>query len=207
MSAGLETFGNPKQQAYASDLAKRMGFATLEAALRVVSADIGYEMGSAQKISVRDASAFITAMEHRVPPRQPDKRAKDTPPGAAGTEKGGQARPRYLTARQLRRIATYQDPVPSDLDEDAKWVLGALARLKSLEYLMSRGATYMPLAVNGNAPIPVASVVEFFGSPAATAAAFGVSEKTLAGWGELVPQAHQWRAEVMTQGYVVVPRD
>lgn len=202
MSSGVEAFGNPKQQAYATDLAKRMGYESLDAALRAVSADIGYDLGET-KISVRDASAFITAMERRVPPRQSEKGAQD----AAGTRHGGEARQRYLTARQLRRIATYQEPVPSDLDEDAKWVLGALARLKSLEYLMSRGTTYMPLAVNGNAPIPVASVIEFFGSPAATAAAFGVSEKTLTGWGELVPQAHQWRAEVMTQGYVVVPRD
>lgn len=196
----MSTFGNENQHSYATGLAKRMGYSSLEDALVKLSGRPDFRLDETP-VSKLDASNYISKMEAElnIPPR-PRKQEDET------LRTDAKRLPKFLTARHLRLIATHKEAPPAEMDEDARWVLGALARLHSLEYVLSRGNLTMPLAVNGSGPILVSQVTEFFGSDAATASAFGVSEKTIDGWGDQVPPAHQWRAEVLTQGYVMVPR-
>lgn len=199
----MNHFGNARQEEYARDLSKRAGFPSLEDAIShftgrptVILEVTPFDRAEASKIITSLESKLGIVRPQRTSDPNPSAEAKSDPP----------AKSRFLTPRQLRRIATHQDPVPEDLDDDARWVLSCLARLGSIEYMVGRGTPSIPIAVNGNAPIGTAHLIQFFGSPAAAAAAFGVSEKTFAGWGELVPTAHVWRAEVATSGYVTVPK-
>lgn len=202
----MNHFGNARQEEYARDLSKRAGFPSLEGAIShftgrptVILEVTPFDRAEASKIiSILESKLGIVRTQ-RTPDTTPSTDRKE---GKADRP----AQTRFLTPRQLRRIATHQDPVPEDLDEDARWVLSCLARLNSIEYMVGRGAPSLPIAVNGNAPIGTAHLIQFFGSAASAAAAFGVSEKTFAGWGELVPAAHVWRAEVATSGYVTVPK-
>lgn len=201
----MSSFGNENQQAYATDLARRLGFPSLEDALAKMSGRPAFRL-DVTPVPRQEASNYISKMEAElnIAPRP----RKSQPASSIESDpKADKARPRFLTARHLRLIATHKEQPPAELDDDARWVLAALARLQSMEFIFSRGNLTMSLAVNGDGPIRVSQVVQFFGSDATAAAAFGVSEKTLTGWGDLVPHAHQWRAEVLTQGYVMVPRD
>lgn len=190
----MSAFGNERQQSYANSLAKRMGYQDYVAAVAFLTNNQAAVVARTT-YSTAQASDLISALENAVGVSRPDR-----------TTGGDGNRPRYLTARSLRRIACFQESMPSELDEDARWVLGSLAKLRSLENLVMRSKPATALAVNGHDPITTAHLVEFFGTRAEAAAAFGISEKTFDGWGALVPAAHVWRAEVMTGGYVVVPK-
>ena len=198
----MSSFGNPKQEEYAKDLAKRLNFASLEDAVAHLTGrpQVRFDVTPFTK---HQASDVITKMEAKLGIQRPAKTE-----GAAPAQNGAEDSPkkRFLTARHLRRIATHQEQPPEDLDDDARWVLGCLAKLQSIEYFVGRSSPAMPIGINGNGPIETAHLVQYFGGQAAAAAVFGVSEKTFEGWGELVPATHVWRAEVATGGYVVVPK-
>lgn len=204
----MSNFGNPRQEEYARDLSKRAGFASLEAAIShytgrpTVLLDV-------TPFDRPEASRIITQLEAKLGIARSGKSGSNEQRQGGATPEANPDRPaagRYLTARQLRRIATHQEAAPADLDDDARWLLGCLARLQSIEYMVGRGTPNLPIGVNGTSPIGTAHLIQFFGSASAAAAAFGVSEKTFAGWGELVPATHVWRAEVATSGYVIVPK-
>lgn len=198
----MSSFGNTNQEEYGRDLAKRLGHASLEDAIAKITGRPVVRL-DVTPFNKHQASDIITKMEGALGIQRPPRPAPSTPDAPANEEA---SRRRFLTARHLRRIATHQEQPPADLDEDARWVLAALARLQSIEYLIGRSPPTMPIGVNGDNPIETAHLVQYFGSVAAAAAIFGVSEKTFDGWGELVPATHVWRAEIVTGGYVVVPK-
>lgn len=201
----MSSFGNEKQEAYARQLATRAGYPGLEQA---IAAHTGRPMVrlDVTPFGKQQASEIITKLENDLGIHRPARVAAVDASTSATDTAPPRPKPRYLTARHLRRIACREEPVPSELDDDAKWILGALARLGAIEFMLRRIPPTLPLAVNQDGPIRTSHLVDFFGSEAAAAAVFGVTEPTFKKWGELVPTSHADRAEVVTNGYVMVPR-
>ena len=206
----MSSIGNPAQEEYARSLAGRAGFKTLEEAAEKYTGrpTVRFDV---TPFTRQQASAVITELEKKLGiVRAPKVDAAAVAAAALGTASPAvvvEDRPkaRYLTARHLRRIATHQEAPPAELDEDAKWVLAALARLSTIEYWVGRSPVF-PVGVNAAGPIRTEHLIEFYGTAASASAAFGVSEKTFDGWGELVPEKHTCRAEVLTRGYVVAQK-
>lgn len=210
----MSNFGTTAQLEYATKLAVRAGFKTLEAATEQFSGRPTV-LFNVTPYTKDQASKVITFLEGKL--NIPAKPAKPTgkPDGDASAEPAASAsapadvakpRSKYLTALHLRLIATHQEVPPAELDDDARWVLARLHRLDAIEAMVRRGQPDQRLAVNGNDQIKVAHLIEYFRSEEMTADAFGVSIQTLRAWGQYLPSAHSFKAEVLTNGYVQAPR-
>lgn len=208
----MSNFGTTPQFEHATKLASRAGYKSLEEAAEAQTGRPTVNF-TVTPFTKTQASELISFLERKLnlPPRPPktgDKPVRGN--GAAGTANGaqedGKSKARFLTARHLRKIATHQEAAPADLDDDAKWVLARLHRLDAIEAFVRRGQPDQRLAVNGNEQIKVAHLVEYFTTEESVADAFQVSLQTLRAWGEFLPPTHAFKAEVLTNGYVQVPR-
>lgn len=202
----MSSFGTDKQETHARILAKRAGFESLEAAIAHFTGQPLVRL-DVTPFNTQRASEIITKLEQKlgIPPRPLRTADPDAPGSDTNSSTPDRPRPKYLTARQLRRIATRQELPPADLDDDARWVLAALGRLAKFEHA-ARGAPTMPSAVNGTDPIRTSEMVQFFGSEAAAADQFGVTLATFRKWGEFIPHERQDWAQEITCGYVMKPR-
>lgn len=209
----MSNFGTTAQLEYATKLAVRAGFKSLEAATEQFSGRPTV-LFNVTPYTKDQASKVITFLEGKlnIPAKAPKASGKpegdapaDASAGAAAAE-AAKPRAKFLTARHLRLIATHQESPPAELDEDARWVLARLHRLDAIEAMVRRGQPDQRLAVNGNDQIKVAHLIEYFRSEEMTADAFGVSIQTLRAWGQYLPSAHSFKAEVLTNGYVQAPR-
>lgn len=200
----MSSFGTTAQAEYAGKLAKKAGFGTLEEAAASIT---GRPLVSFQvtPFTKDQASKVITALEARTGATKQDSKPSRSDSASESTDT--KPRSKFLTARHLRLIATHQEVAPEQLDDDAAWVLSRLARLSAIEAFVRRGQPDQPLAVNEGAPIRVEQLVKYFGSEESAADAFAVSVKTLKDWGQHLPAAHSFRAEVLTNGYVQAPRN
>lgn len=213
--SNASNFGTTAQEEYAKKLATKAGFVSLEAACEAHSGRPSVIL-SVTPYTKDQATAVITWLEKKtgVPARATKPSSADGGTNGhtnghangQGNEDAGKPRSRFLTARHLRLIATHQEAAPPELDEDARWVLARLHRLDAIEAFVRRGSSDQRLAVNGNDPIKVAQLVEYFGTEEAVADAFAVSLQTVRAWGPVLPPVHGFRAEVLTNGFVHVPR-
>lgn len=202
----MSSFGTDRQETHARALAKRAGFESLEAAIGHFTGQPLVRLDVTPFNSQR-ASEIITKLEAKlgITPRVPPAaKAGDGSP-AVPPSAPDRPRPKFLTARQLRKIATRQEPPPAELDDDARWVLGALNRLAKFEHA-ARGAVTMPAGINGSDPIRTSHMVAYFGSEATAADAFGVTLATFKKWGDFIPHDRQDWAQEVTAGYVIKPR-
>lgn len=202
----MSSFGTDRQETHARSLAKRAGFEDLEAAISHFTGQPVVRLDVTPFNSQR-ASEIITHLERKLGLAPRPAPAAKPQNGSSEPSSSAPDRPRskFLTARQLRRIATRQDPPPADLDDDARWVLNALNRLAKFEHA-ARGTSTMPTAVNGADPIRTSHMVAFFGTEANAADAFGVTLATFRKWGDFIPQDRQDWAQEVTAGYVMKPR-
>lgn len=214
----MDRFGTDNQREYALTLATELGLAGLRAAYTTVT---GKPLAddAPLNVSTQAASEVITALiaryDERFPGRRKKKPSKSTDqsssdevePGGVVSESGT-----ALASHQLRRWAQGLDTyVESTLDPDTHWVLTRLAQFEAVlaathatNVLKQPGALR---AVNGNEPIRVDQVLDYFnGSEEEAAKAMDVSVTTLRGWGTYVPPLRSWQAEVMTNGRVRAPR-
>lgn len=175
-TTGMHPIGTPKQNAYIRGLAEEAGFERLADAIAPILG-VAVDGLTDRQFTATEASQVITELQKRV----------------------GTPKPKVLTARHLRRISLNEDPRPESLDDDAIWVLSRLERLQSIERL-ALGA-----GINGDGPILVEHLLQYFQSLEAIALAFKLSVQTIRGWGANVPQAHAHRAEVLTRGFVRAP--
>lgn len=182
--------GNPKQQAYAQALAREAGYSSL---VDACADALGRDPDQLVKepISVPDASRVIAHLQLKA-------EAATGKPSDARRQQG------FLTARNLRRIATGEQRAPADLDEDAAWVLEWLGKSLAVAALFSDEPTGK--AVNADQPIAMEHLLAYFKSWDEIAKAFGVTVSTAKGWGLLLPAARAFEAEVRTRGYVRAPR-
>ena len=126
----------------------------------------------------------------------------------AGTQQGapsGSSQPGPMTPSTLRKIANGEILPPANLDADASWILYRLAKLVDVE--QSLGDPVRWPGVNQGGPITVDHLIQYFGTIEAVAVAFDVSVGTAkSGWGGLLPRNRASDAEVLTRGFVKVPR-
>lgn len=206
----MSNFGTTPQCEYATKLATKAGFATLEAAAEASTGRPTLNF-AVTPFTNKEASRVISFLEQRLNITKGSKASTpDSAPSANGTHApasdDGKPKAKFLTAKHLRLIATRQQHVPHDLDDEARWVLTRLQRLDAIEAFVSRGLPDQRRAINGNDPIQVAQVVEYFGGDQVAADAFDVSLQTLRAWGAHLPPVHAFKAEVLTNGYVQAPR-
>lgn len=126
---------------------------------------------------------------------------------AGGFLKHGRSSEQHPTPGQLRQWAEAGE-LPSGLDEDSKVIVESLQQLSRIKGILSVGETQrVSKGVNGNSPIEVAHLLQFYGSWDTLADAFGITVATVKSWGRFVPENRVYEAEVRTNGYVRVPRD
>lgn len=135
------------------------------------------------------ASTLIAALEAKLKP-------------ASGEAAKGA---RFLTARALRSIDTGSSQAPSELDDDARWVLARLAKFRAIESLVDRRVSSDASPINGDHPILVEHVLGYFKTWDRLAEAFGVTVPTAKAWGATLPLARAFEAEIKTGGHVRVP--
>ncbi len=142
------------------------------------------------------ASLLISALEAKIKPAPGEAPAAAPRSGA-----------RYLTARHLRQIDSGTAEAPTELDDDARWVLSRLARWRAVESIADSRSVHAPAppAVNGEQPIQMDQLLAYFKSWDALAEAFGVSVPTAKAWGTNLPLPRGFEAEIKTRGYVRVP--
>lgn len=191
MDGSAFQFGNYKQHAFALRLSQQAGYASL---LDACADALGLDPDAVlkERVSVPDASRVIAHLQVKME--------------AAGTTTPNTARKAsFLTARQLRRIATGQQRTPDQLDEDAAWVLDLLGKALAVGALYSDEP--IGKSVNGNDPIAMEHVLAFYKTWDELAKAFGVTVSTAKSWGRLLPASRAYEAEARTSGYVRAPRE
>lgn len=200
----MSTFGTPNQERYASNLIERSSqIGSLEELARQALGDgVEFEGDRLKPLTSKQASEAITWLEDllqikRSPKTKSPQDTDSTPVTTVG---------RILTARHIRRIAKHEESLPEDADEDARWVLIQLQRLEAIEFLVSGAQTDQPLGVNGSERIKTELLIKYFGSYEVAAEAFGVSLGTIKSWGLYIPPQQEFRAEVVTNGYVRATR-
>jgi len=216
----MDRFGTDNQREYALTLATELGMPDLRAAYAEV---MGKPLDEAEplNLSTQEASTVITGLVARYDTRFPGRRKmrskKRDDPGSevasnrVAPQSGSDGL--ALASHQLRRWAQGLDTyVESTLDPDTHWILTRLVQFECV--LAATHATQVLKtkagelrAVNGNEPIKVSHLLDYFnGSEEEAAKAMDVSVTTLRGWGTYVPPLRSWQAEVVTNGRVRAPR-
>jgi|GEM_PF-2043364 len=183
--------GNDKQHAFALRLAQQAGYASLADAC-ADALGIDPSQVSKDSVDVPDASRVIAHLQVKTE--------------ASGAKKSDRTRKTmFLTARQLRRIATGDQRRPEVVDDDAMWVLDLLAKALAIGGLFSD--TPAGKGVNRNEPIAIEHVLAYYRNWDELAKAFGVTVATAKAWGKLLPSSRAYEAEARTGGYVRAPRE
>lgn len=177
-------YGTERQTEYLQRLANELGYQEIAPAL----ADLT-RFGARDTLNVEEASQAIEELKALS--------------ADGGAERRGKGR-RFLTARNLRQIATGERQPPHDLDEDAQWVL---ERLRMVVAIQALGTPASAAPLNGDGPILMEHVLSCFdGSWDALAKAFRVAVPSARAWGANLPPARAYEAEVLTGGRVRAPR-
>jgi len=199
-----------RQVEYLTRLAAQAGFVSPESACQDIlqrtvvlpSPDGQQQAGQGagfEVLSLQDARSVLTALELRVQPKK-----TDAPAGHDAT--AGMP----LSAADLKAIASGALDRPEHLDEDSRWVLDRLVMaVKLLQCIPSDmlGGRAVEKGVNGNGPILMEHLLQYFGNWDRLAEAFGVTVPTAKAWGSRVPESRCFEAEVKTRGHVRVPRE
>lgn len=216
----MDRFGTDNQREYALTLATELGMSDLRAAYAEV---MGKPLGESEplNLSTQEASTVITGLVARYDTRFPgrrkmrSKRRGEPSSCETGSQEASQSEngALALASHQLRRWAQGLDTyVESTLDPDTHWILTRLVQFERVlaathatNVLKTRAGDLR--AVNGNEPIKVSHLLDYFnGSEEEAAKAMDVSVTTLRGWGTYVPPLRSWQAEVVTHGQVRAPR-
>lgn len=190
-SGGIVKYATEPQINFIEKLARSINRQPSEAV-----ADVVGEAKEPSRLTTEEASRVITALRTKAGLADPDTltaTAMVKRPSPAG---GG----RYLTARQLRRIATGDAMVPAQADEDAQWVLSRLDTLAKIEHQL--GIVPPKRGVNGSGPVAMEQLLAYFGDWDTLAKAFEVTVSTAKAWGSHLPAGRAYEAEVKTRGYV-----
>jgi len=199
--------GSPRQHEFIADLATRHGH---ESALGACEKVLGRDRASLLKTppTTTEARKVIDTLSVKDTDPKPSSNSSTPAPGRASTKAGFG---HYTTAKQLREFATGAKSVPSELDEHARWVLERLQQHERARALLAGeelpAATAVPRGVNGNQPITLEHLLEYYKNWDRLADAFRVTVPTAKAWGALLPESRTYEAEVKTMGYVRVPRN
>ena len=195
--------GTENQHGYLTRLTVAMGKADLvETCAEILRVDVDAlrEQGS---LSVADARLCISALQASA-----DSSARHAP---ATTPPSSDRR--YTTAKQLHDYATGAVPAPGELDRYATWVLRRLATLDAVLAAIPQEALIGPTStspgqrrnVNVGGPIMMTHLLLYYSTWDRLAEAMGVTVSTAKSWGDRLPEARVFEAEVKTAGFVRVP--
>jgi hypothetical protein len=169
--------GNSKQHGYVHALARRVSMPDL----RQVCAQVLGAIPEDGQITVPEASRVIAFLE-----AMPGQEAKP----------GNRPQVRTLSAKLIRAITTGAEAKPADADPDSLWVLEMVERALLITQVVrnepGKGGC------NNHGPIRMSALIEHFGDIERLARAFGVTVSTVKSWGDTLPQAREYEAEVKT---------
>lgn len=191
MDATSFRVGTESQHSFAERLARKAGYESL---IDACADALGRDPDELTKepLPVADASRVIAHLQ-----------VKTSDCGTAPSASEAPKRSLFLTARHLRRIATGQQRVPDQIDEDAAWVLDLLGKGLAIRALFTDEVTGK--GINGDQPIAMEHLLTFFKTWDAVADAFRVTVPTAKAWGTHLPASRAYEAEVRTKGYVRAP--
>lgn len=179
-------YGTANQNKYVKILRRNLGDKAVDDATRKVLGLDGTE-AIPELVPVEHTSAIIDALKDQAPKAR----------SGMGGQKTGAVK---MSGRELLALANLDNPVPAGMDRDMLKVVSRLRRLAALMQITA--SPDKPLALNGQDPIRIATLVDLLGNTAEVAKALGVNMKTVEGWGEYLPDSHESRAELVTRGGV-----
>lgn len=114
-----------------------------------------------------------------------------------------EARSKFLTPKAIRRIAESGIETHEEFDEHAQWVLDHVRLAIDLKRLA--GSRSRTDGVNRGGDIKMSDLLKHFRTWDELAKAFDVTVPTAKAWGEILPAARAYEAEVKTGGFVTAP--
>lgn len=169
--------GNSKQHGYVHALAKRVSMPDL----RQLCVQVLGAIPENGQLTVSEASRVIDAVEAMTWQK---------------TKPGNSPRVRVMSAQLIRAIATGAEAKPADADPDSLWVLEMVERALLITQVVRNEPGQG--GCNNHGPIRMSALIEHFGDIERLATAFGVTVSTVKSWGDTLPQAREYEAEVKT---------
>ncbi|MBT9136918.1 MAG: hypothetical protein DDT34_02004 [Firmicutes bacterium] len=115
----------------------------------------------------------------------------------------GESPSRFPTPLAIRQLVESGGEIPKDYDEHARWVVTHTRLAVELKRLAGRRSRSE--GVNRGGDIKISDLLKHFRTWDELAKAFDVTVPTAKAWGEILPAARAYEAEVKTDGFVTAP--